>query len=389
MLLNKLRLYNPKPSKGATSPNGEIPLEVINEEYNTSWSGDINHAPSRDDLFNKIESLGYFGNVVIVDKTYGNDYTGRVGNINKPFYSHSVAIGSIPAGSPGLCITMPGVYQVNSSFGFPIKNGIDHYLFNATIEVCSGSYSYGSILVYPNYVKCKIYGKGTIKNLSVNQDWALITPYVSCDLEFEGIRFEGPKQIIGNAGGFNQAKKLKFRNCELVSTNNTIPTYLGAGNFAGYTQAVFENCYIKGCMLVTTSNSGFFPDNYLLKFYRCHFESIDTNSNGQYASISFLDYYSDAQISKYLFQDCSFTGNHNNLYCADGYGGAGSNKYIIINNCRFVNGVEGWIVNNNPNYKFKLTNSWTTNNASGSPVTNLMSGTGMITDPNLEIENYE
>lgn len=388
MLLNKLRLYRPRPSKSTAQVNA--PSEVIEEAYNpTTWPGDTTHAPSRNNVFNVIESLGHVGNVVIVDKTFGNDFTGRVGNINKPFYSHSAAMNSIPSGTPGLCITMPGVYQVNSSFGFPVKNGIDHYLFNATIEVSQGSYSYGSILVYPNYVKCKVYGKGTIKNLSSNLDWALITPYVSCDLEFEGIRFEGPKQIIGNAGGFNQIKKLKFRNCELVSTNNTIPTYLGAGNYSGYTQTVFENCYIKGGMLVTTSNSGFFPDNYLLKFYRCHFESIDTNSNGQYASISFLDYYSDAQVSKYLFQDCSFKGNHNNLYCADGYGGAGSNKYIIINNCRFVNGVEGWIVNNNANYKFKLTNSWTTNNATGSPVNNLMSGTGMITDLNLEVENYE
>lgn len=388
MLLNKLRLYRPRPSRSTSQVNA--PVEVIEEAYNpTTWPGDTTHAPSRNNVFNVIDSLGHVGNVVIVDKTFGNDFTGRVGNINKPFYSHSAAMNSIPSGTPGLCITMPGVYQVNSSFGFPVKNGIDHYLFNATIEVSPGSYSYGSILVYPNYVKCKVYGKGTIKNLSSNQDWALITPYVSCDLEFEGIRFEGPKQIIGNAGGFNQIKKLKFRNCELVSTNNTIPTYLGAGNYSGYTQTVFENCYIKGGMLVTTSNSGFFPDNYLLKFYRCHFESIDTNSNGQYASISFLDYYSDSQVSKYLFQDCSFKGNHNNLYCADGYGGAGSNKYIIINNCRFVNGVEGWIVNNNANYQFKLTNSWTTNNATGSLVNNLMLGTGMITDPNLEVENYE
>jgi len=388
MLLNKLRLYRPRPSRSTSQVNA--PVEVIEEAYNpTTWPGDTTHAPSRNNVFNVIDSLGHVGNVVIVDKTFGNDFTGRVGNINKPFYSHSAAMNSIPSGTPGLCITMPGVYQVNSSFGFPVKNGIDHYLFNATIEVSQGSYSYGSILVYPNYVKCKVYGKGTIKNLSSNLDWALITPYVSCDLEFEGIRFEGPKQIIGNAGGFNQIKKLKFRNCELVSTNNTIPTYLGAGNYSGYTQTVFENCYIKGGMLVTTSNSGFFPDNYLLKFYRCHFESIDTNSNGQYASISFLDYYSDSQVSKYLFQDCSFKGNHNNLYCADGYGGAGSNKYIIINNCRFVNGVEGWIVNNNANYQFKLTNSWTTNNATGSLVNNLMLGTGMITDPNLEVENYE
>jgi len=389
MQLNKLKLYNPSPFKNA---NIVVPVEVIDEAYNnSSWPGDHTHAPSRNNVFNIIESLGYFGKVVIVDKTYGNDFTGKLGNINKPFYSHTAAMNAIPSGTPGLCITMPGVYQVNSSFGFPIKDGIDHLLYNATIEISANAYSYGSIMVYPNYVKCKIYGKGTIKNLSSNQNWALITPYVSCDLIFEGIRFEGAKQIIGEAGSQNQIKKLKFKNCELISTNNTIPTHLSAGNFNLYgdTQAIFEDCFIKGGMLVSTINAGYFPDNYLLKFYRCHFESIDTNANGQYASVSFLDYYANAQVTKYLFQDCSFKGNHNNLYCVNGYGGAGSNKYIIINNCRFVNGVEGWIVNSNPNYQFKLTNSWTVNNATGSPVNNLMSGTGMITDANLEVENYE
>lgn len=371
-----------KPTKGSGDPVVDLPYDPA------TWLGDTIHAPSRNVLRNKIESIGFVGNITVVDKTYGNDFTAVAGNVNKPFYSHAAAMQSMAGGAPGVCITMPGVYVINSAFGFPMKNGIDHYLINATIEISPGGYSYGSIMLYPNYIKSRIYGKGTFINMSSNQDWSLITPYVACDLEFEGIRFEGAKQIIGQDGSLVQPKTLKFKNCELVSTNNVVPSYRSAGNFnaTGDTQAIFKDCYIKGNMMIGTSSSNLFSDPYFLKFYRCRFEAISTNTNNINASLTFLDYYASTNAFKALIKDCSFKSDHENIYCLDGYGGIGTNKFLVIDNCRFENGVEGWINNANVNMGFKLLGNWSTNASTGSSVNNILSGPGVTIDSSLEVE---
>ena len=378
MNLSKIKLYNP------TKAGGD---KIVDLPYDPdTWLGDKIHAPSRNALRNKIESMGFVGNITVVDKVYGNDFTAVAGNINKPFYSHTAAIQSMSSGAPGICITMPGVYTINSAFGLPMKNGIDHYFINATIEISPSGYSYGSIMIYPYYVKSKVYGKGTIKNMSSNQDWSLITPYVGCDLEFEGIRFEGAKHLIGEDGAFRQAKTLKFKNCELISTNNIIPTYRNAGNFNAFgdTQATFEDCYIEGNLMIGTSSFNLFTDPYFLKFYRTRFKAIPTNSNGQTASLTLLDYYARTNEFKVLLKDCSFKSEHENIYCGNGYEGIGTNKMLLVDNCRFENGT-GWINNDNANMNFKLIGNWSNNASFGNPVNNLLSSVGILIDPALEV----
>lgn len=378
-MLNKLY----KPVKGGGGQVVDLPYDP------STWLDDKIHAPSRNAIRNHIESMGFVGNVTVVDQAYGNDFTGRAGNITKPFYTHVAAMQSMVGGPPGVCITMPGTYTINRGFGFPMKDGIDHYLINAIIEICPGGYSYGSIMIYPSYVKSRIYGKGTFVNMSINTDWSIITPYVACDLEFEGIRFEGPKQLIGEDGGLVQAKRLKFKDCELISTDNIVPAYRGAGNFnaTGSSKAEFENCYIKGNLMIGTSSSNLISDPYRLKFNRCHFEGNDLNSNGQTASLTILDYYESDNTFKALLKDCTFRSNYTSLYCGEGYGGVGTEKYLIIDNCRFMNGL-GWIVNVNPNMNFKLLSNYSNKASLGYPVNNLMSGVGMIVDTELEV-SYE
>ncbi|HSZ72480.1 MAG TPA: hypothetical protein VK750_07365 [Cytophagaceae bacterium] len=380
MQLNKIKTYSP--TKGSGN-------QVVDKPYDpVTWLGDSLHAPSRKAIRNQIESMGFVGNITVVDKAYGNDFTAKAGNVNKPFFTHTAAIQAMSSGAPGVCITMPGIYTVSSAFGFPMKDGIDHYLINATIQISPFGYSYGTIMLYPSYVKSKIYGKGIFLNMSSNQDWSIITPYVACDLEFEGIRFEGAKQLIGEDGSRTQAKTLKFKNCELVSTNNVIPPTRNAGNYnaTGDTQAVFEDCYIKGNLMVCTSSANLFTDPYFLKFYRCRFEAISTNANNLNGSLTLLDYYASTNAFKVLLKDCSFKSDHENIHCLDGYGGIGTNKSLIIDNCRFQNGVEGWINNANVNMGFKLINNWSNNPSTGSVVNNLLSGTGITIDPNLEVE---
>ena len=379
MQLNKIKVY--RPNKGGGD-------QVVDLPYNaTEWLEDSIHAASRKSIRNQIESMGFVGNITVVDNVYGNDFSAKAGNINKPFFTHIAAMQSMSEGAPGVCITMPGIYTIDSAFGLPLKNGIDHYLINATLQITPFAFAYGSIMIYPSYVKCRLYGKGTIKNMSSNTEWAQITPYASCDLEFEGIRFEGAKQLIGESGAFRQAKTLKFKNCELIATDNIIPHFLNAGNFNAFgdTQAVFEDCYIKGNLMIGSSNFGFFTNTYFLKCYRCRFEAVSSNANGQRASLTILDYYQRAQEFKILLKDCSFKSDHENIYCGEGYQGIGTNKYLIIDNCRFENGAEGWINNDNANMNYKLITNWSTHTSTGNPVNNILSGDGIVIDSNLEV----
>ena len=379
MQLNKLKFYHPV--KGSGNQVVDLPYDP------NTWLNDGLYAPSRNAIRNQIESMGFVGNITVVDKVYGNDFTARAGNINKPFLTHYAAMQSMSAGTPGLCITMPGTYTITSAFGFPMKNGIDHFLMNATIEICPGGFAYGSIMIYPSYVKSRVYGKGVIKNLSFNRDWSQITPYVACDLDFDGIRFEGAKQSIGQDGALVQAKTLRFKNCELIATNNIIPPYRNAGNFNARadTMASFEDCYIKGNLMICTSSAGLFSDPYFLKYNRCRFEAVDTNENGLNASLTLLDYYADSAPMKVLLKDCCFKSSGENIHCQEGYAGTSTNKFLILDNCRFDNGIQGWISNNNVSMNFKLLNNWSVNPSSDFPITNILSGNGMIIDPNLDV----
>ncbi len=374
------RTYQPIPGGGD---------QVTDEAFDRNvWDADHKHAPSRSAISRMIDGLSVSNNVVVVDAQIGDDVTGKIGNVNRPFRTHEAALATIASGAPALCITMPGTYNINHSFGFPLKDGVDHCLLGATININMGTSSYGSIMVYPYYVKCRVYGKGTFIEGSVNQDWAQITPYVGCDIVFEGMRFEGNKQLIGNQGGVaGEQKNLYFKNCELVANDNYINPRWGAGTFnaTGYCNAVFENCYLKGTFLVNSQNPQ--GKDYLLKFRHCKFEANEMNTNGISASLVVLDYYGNTAVSKTLVDHCSFISSHESIFCGNGYGGTGQNKYLIIYNSRFASGPEGWINNSNPGMKFKLIDNWATVAAGGTdPVVNQLTGVGITVDANLEVE---
>ncbi len=373
--LNKL--YEP-------NPNGRI--EVSNEPYGFTWLGINDLAPSKNVLYNLIENLGYVaGNVTIVDDVKGDDSSGKAGNILRPFKTHQAAIGSMYAITNGVCITMPGNYNIGT-FGLPLKNGIDHYFINANFT--STGFSYGLIMVYPSYVKCKLYGKAVFTDASANNSWAQITPYCACDIEFEGISFTGNKQVIGSQGATGGYKFLKFKNCNLTANDNVIPIYQGAWNYNAFsdTFSTFEDCYIKGTMLVSTGNNYTIQNEYILRYERCQFESIDTNINGLKASLVLLDYYGNSDVCKILLDHCRFKGNHENIYTNLGYGSIGTNKYLIGYDNKFMNGnTEGWIKNDNQNFNFKLDNNLITFDSIGTyPVANLLTGTGIRIENNLE-----
>jgi hypothetical protein len=376
MQLNKLKLYTPVQGGGSVS---DLPYDEA------LWDGITTVSPSMNTVRDMIEALGYAGHIAIVDDTYGNDFTARADNILKPFKTHQAAIWALPYGVPCLIVTMPGTYTIYSPFGFPIRDNVDHCFLNATVNFSPGGFSYGSILVYPSYVKCRLFGKATFNNQAANQEWAMITPYVQCDLEIEGIKFTGARPPIGQLGGFQQIKNLYFKNCSFDSSVNIVSPVTNAGNNNAIadTFITMEDCHMKGSLYISAINA--FPSHseYLLKATRCKFEGGSGNPSGINAAIALLDYASSAP-AKVFIKDCMFKTAHEALYAGVGYVGAGTGSLFYLDNNRFDTGPEGWIRNEVNSTVYKMLGNYSIVGSTGAfPVTNSLAGSGIVVEPGL------
>ncbi len=134
-------------TRQGASPSGGGGGSILNTPYDPNTWLETTDGASRLSIRNKIESMGYLGNVAYVDNTYGNDSTGVLGNILKPFATHAVASAYISSGTKGLIVTFPGTYTITSPFGFPMKNNVDHLIFNA--DIVQVNFAYGIIMIYP------------------------------------------------------------------------------------------------------------------------------------------------------------------------------------------------------------------------------------------------
>jgi hypothetical protein len=379
MQLNKIKLYYPYLNRNQSSGGGGGSYIIDNPYDPYGWDGDILFGPSRNSVRDLVESMGYnAGKVIYVDATNGNDSTGRKGNVLKPFQNLYTA--SAYSVSGDLIVIFPGTYTL-FSLGLPLRDGVDYYILNA--DFINNGYSYGLLISFPFSVSCRIFGKGRFIDTTPDNGWALITPYMPCNLEIEGMSFTGNRQIIGQLGLVGSDERfLSFKNCRLISNDNMTPSYVGAGNF-GDGSAYFEDCYIKGYWSVSNSNMHADHD-YKLFFKRCRLEANPTNGNGFQTSLGLWDYYGDTQVSKVIFENCVLKSTQYNITAGDGYGGIGMNKLIIVKDSYFLNS-SGWIENNHANLNFKLINNWSSYSPGGSsPVNNLLTGTGFSYDSNLE-----
>ncbi|MCU0430718.1 MAG: hypothetical protein MUF42_12205 [Cytophagaceae bacterium] len=375
MLLNRLKLYQPNNLSNSGA-------KVLDDPYEESlWDADTSHGASRNALRDKFESMGYMsGRMLYVDQIHGSDATGKRGNILKPFASPYAAMAYANPGD--LIVMFPGTYYLYA-FGLPLKDGVDYMLLKATFQ--SIGFCYGSILVYPSAVSCRIFGQGEFRNSSSNADWAQITPYVGCAISFEGITFTASKQFIGQQGLLGGDRFLSFKNCQIYASDNIIPKHVGAGNFINGS-ARFENCYFKGYMSV--SNEGQHPQHdYKLHFRHCLLEAIDTNTNGYSSSLGLWDYNGNSDRAKTVLEYCTLVSSQNNLVAGEGYNGIGTNKLLVLKDCYCLNANGyGWLINEHPTLGFKLLNNWTRYPATGSVLAaNLLSTSmGMSEDPLLE-----
>lgn len=379
MQLNKIKLYHPYLNR-TQNTGGSGGSYITDSPYDPyGWDGDSLFGPSRNSVRDLVEGLGYnAGKVLYVDGTNGNDSTAKKGNVLKPYQSVYTAAAFSTSGD--LIVVFPGTYTL-FSLGLPLRNGVDYYILNA--DFINTGYSYGLLISFPYQVSCRIFGKGRFIDTTTDNGWALITPYMPCNLDIEGMSFTGNRQIIGQLGAVgSDPRYLSFKNCRLISNDNARPPYTGAGNFSDGS-AYFENCYIKGYWSVTNGAMNINYD-YKLLFRRCELQANPTNANGFQSSLGLWDYYNAPDLSKVIFESCTLKSTQYNINIGDGYGGIGTNKNIIVKDSYFLNG-SGWIENNHANANFKLINNWSSYAPGGSsPVNNLLTGTGFIYDSNLE-----
>lgn len=379
MQLNKIRLYRPNTIVNTTGGGGGS--SIIDAPYNTfTWNGDTSQGASRNSIRDKIESMGYVsGKVLYVDAEYGDDSTAQKGNILKPF--QSVYTASVYATTDDLILVFPGTYVLNA-LGLPLRSGVDYFMLDAKFE--NYGFSYGLLITFPYVVSCKIFGKATFTDYSPVGGWAMITPYMNCNLEIEGMTFISNKQIIGQLGAVGTNEKvLKFKNCKLISNDNNTMYYNNGGFNIG--TGLFEDCFIRGNFLI--SNAGTHPAySYKARFSRCEFEANPVNANGETSCLHLFEYYENAELSKIFLDHCVLRSSTYNIHTGEGYGGFGTNKFLIVKDCYLYNASGyGWIKNEHANAQFKLVNNWSQYAESGSvPVVNLISGTGVSYDSNLE-----
>lgn len=337
-----------------------------------------------------------YNNAYFVDPIRGNDNTSEKGAILKPCQTIGKAVASSSSGD--LVILMPGEHTANT-LGIEMKDGVDFYLLNATIKVIS----YGGILnnSSDSNIKFKMFGKGAFKRApgpGAGAQWAMITPYPSdINIDFDGIDFIcGNFPFIGSAGetnnnatngtgGYLFTKTFSIKNSYISTTDNSTTTANNSGNVLGNTRISLENCYVKGLIMLTTQNDKAY--NYNFKAKNTTFESISTNTNGVKSSLIFLDYYDNPSVYKALFYNCNFISDYENIGIGGGYlSTGGTNKHLYFYDCKFINGSDGWIIDNSTGADYKLINNWSTNTNTGtSTITNLLVGSGITIDNNLEI----
>ncbi|MCU0323049.1 MAG: hypothetical protein MUE72_11570 [Chitinophagaceae bacterium] len=372
------------PSIPINPSNGQ---EVLNEAYGDSWATDIVRARTAKNVYDKIESMGYIGEVVFVDNLYGDDDTGQPGNILKPYKTHAFAAGMLTSIATGksAVVTLPGNYNFSNAFGFPLITNIDHIIIDSNIT--QTGFAYGTFMSFPSSLgSVKILGIGSVNFISnsSNSDWSMITPYQGCNIEFTNINFQCAKQFIGQQGsiaGINV--QLKFSNCRIVSSDNIVNPVVGGGFIQG--SAYFKDCYFKGHLSVYNSTKSA-SQTYKTKWVDCEIEAPDVAvTSGEITALGLFDYASNAETIQHVFDRCKFVSVLGEaIEIGEGFGGIGTNKSLIVQNCDFITPAGGWIKNEHNTATFYLRNNWTRYNASGTyPVTNVLTGTGVITDVNL------
>lgn len=382
MNLNKIKLYNPTSSTGG----------AVDQPFSDLWAGDTSTGRSAHSIYDLVQSLGKFSRIIVVDSVYGNDYSasppmqsGQRESVIRPFKTLNVAIYFMQAND--VMVIMPGTYSITNYPGLTPRTNNTFLLVNATLTYGGG---YSPFFIYPTGatgVKVIGIGNSSIVKYTRNGWGGIVTPYAGpCDISFHNLTLTAPEQAFAGLGaGGGDGRIIDFYNCKIYQNDSQVQTAVGGGS--GGTSTYMENCYVKGYTYLAAGNTNTRPQ-YNLKAINCQFEAIETNSNGKVNCLDFGEYYGNTMQCNLVFERCSFKSKNHVFETGLGFGGLGTNRKFIINDCKFATGNQGWIINNHPTFEFKLLNNLSTNPASGTyPSPNQLSSPGIVIEPDLEIIN--
>ena len=378
MLLNKLKHYQPTSSGDA----------ALNEPFSPLWAADTYKARTASSIYNMVQALGNFSRILVVDAVYGNDnvaippmQTGQRESVLRPFQNINTAIYAMQQGD--VMVVMPGSYEITNFPGLTPKDNTTFLLLNATLNY-SGSYS--PFFTYPNPttgVKVIGIGSSSIIKTTTNGWGGIITPYTGpSEIQFHNLTLIAPEQAVALLGAAGSEERIvDFYNCTIYQNDSQVDTAAGGG--AGGCSIFMKNCAVKGYTYIHGRTLS--REEFNFKALDCNFEAITTNANGKVNILDIGEYYADPTPCTTILERCTFRSENHALEVGVGYGGLGTNKKLLLTDCKFITSKDGWIINNHPSYDFKLLNNYATYAEMGSyPVVNLLSLTGVSFDSLLE-----
>jgi hypothetical protein len=163
-----------------------------------------------------------YGNIIFVDKVYGDDFTADKNDPLKPFFTYSQAVSQAVSGD--LIILRPGSYSENVI----LKDGVDIYGYSKTF--ISFSLTDNGVSV-----NCKIFGEMNLRNISLTGTDSNVE--ISCsDIN------------SGSVTSFNSTSGGKIKlNCKTITTTNTnVAININTSNTGNTYNIICDNIYSWG-----------------------------------------------------------------------------------------------------------------------------------------------
>lgn len=387
-------------SGGTSNTNWVVDTNIINQTYGISWSGDILHTTTRNDLYNVIQSIGLAsGNIAYVDSTGGNDSSAQVGNLIKPYQTIGNAIISVSGLTNSTLIIRSGTYNMydtDSPFGLKVPTSVYDIIVEAgaTINyygtyglfILNDSLGTSGNLLSKGTIKC--YGatfSGTIDGVN-NYCINVNNSVTSRKLEFDWISTEsitstanllrvgscistGYNLVVNNRilsrGGttlfFDTNSRTSINNITVListSTNNSIPIKINEPISLIFNNLINSQFY--GNAFGSNQTSGVTITNETngdIRFQNCLFNAVSSPSNYKMINLNNIT----SNYSNVIFKDCLIKNRLNSTFIS-----SGTSFYC------------------NNDISFKIINSYSDQDINGAILTNLITvGNGLFYQPNL------
>lgn len=385
---------------------------ISNEPYGSSWDGVTDIAPSKNAVYDAIQNIGYvMGNIAYVDSVGGNDSTGTLGNMLRPYQTIGAAITAIGYLANSAIILRSGNFTIadwNCPYGLKAPNtyydvvcergvtihsycSYGVWIFDAQTD--SGN---GNLFGYPTIKNWSSVITGTVEGVNgyainilpkagfttfqidflTNED----TGALSCFRVGNGNTFIGTVQLFLQSRIYSRSlsavpvlKAAPQSRLRIYGNGDTnIDSVAQAGMINAYSLDVEDvtSLYTYGIRFGVRGQAFGASSDYCaiiqtgaqvndIQFVRSYFEFIEAKPTG--VIVDFKNSLA-ANTQNIQFRDCIIKSRQSNAYVANGYSLSANNNVSI-----------------------KLIDTYTDRPVTGSGIiTNLIvSGSGFMVDPNL------